>query len=121
MIAPSSEALWACPVSELLQSLDTETTGLTSADAHARARVADTPAHQRRTQLVLLLRQFANPITLILVIATLISAALGEATDAVIILSIVLLSGLLSFWQEYSASRAIELLLAAVHVSVEVL
>lgn len=56
---------------------------------------------------VLLLRQFANPITLILVSATLVAAVLGEATDAAIILAIVLLSGLLGFWQEYGASSAV--------------
>ena len=59
-------------------------------------------------ELVLLLRQFATPITLILVFATVVSAVLGEVTDAAIILAIVLLSGLLSFWQEYGASRAVE-------------
>ncbi len=69
---------------------------------------------------MLLLRQFATPITLILVIATLVSAALGEATDAAIILAIVFLSGLLSFWQEYAASQAVEALLASVQVTVEV-
>lgn len=69
---------------------------------------------------MLLLRQFSNPITLLLVFATLVSATLGEATDAIIILAIVLLSGLLSFWQEYRASRAVEELLASVHVTVEV-
>lgn len=117
----STDNYWAHSVDDLLASLETSEAGLTTAAAHRRRSISDVPVHQRRTELVLLLRQFTNPITFILVLATLISAALGEATDAAIILAIVLLSGLLSFWQEYSASRAIEALLAAVHVTVEVL
>jgi Mg2+-importing ATPase len=104
-----------------LEALHTGVGGLTSAEATARLRRTGTLApHHHRTGLVLLLRQFANPITLILVFATLVSAALGETTDAAIILAIVLLSGLLSFWQEYGASRAVEDLLAQVQVTVEV-
>jgi Mg2+-importing ATPase len=105
----------------VLQGLGSTPAGLSSADAHARLRRSGALApHRRRTELVLLLRQFSNPITLLLVFATLVSAVLGEATDATIILAIVLLSGLLSFWQEYRASRAVEELLASVHVTVEV-
>ena len=119
--APLPPAYWSCSVDLVLQGLGTTSGGLSSADAHARLRRSGALAPQRRrTELVLLLRQFSNPITLLLVFATLVSAALGEATDAVIILAIVLLSGLLSFWQEYRASRAVEELLASVHVTVEV-
>jgi Mg2+-importing ATPase len=116
-----SAAYWSYPVDRVLQGLGAAPEGLSSADAYARLRRSGALApHRRRTELVLLLRQFSNPITLLLVFATLVSAVLGEATDAAIILAIVLLSGLLSFWQEYRASRAVEELLASVHVTVEV-
>src|SRR5262245_34821334 len=116
-----TDAYWSDPNEELLRALGSSTGGLTSAEAHARLRASGALApHHHRTDLVLLLRQFAHPITLLLVFATLVSAALGEATDAAIVLAIVLLSGLLSFWQEYRASHAVEDLLAAVQVTVEV-
>jgi Mg2+-importing ATPase len=77
------------------------------------------PRHHR-TELVILLRQFSTPITLILIAATILSAALGELVDAGIIMTIVLLSGFLSFWQESAASRAMDELLKTVEVTVEV-
>ena len=119
----NSLVYWALPRNDVLHALGTAPEGLYGpGEAEARLRRARTLApHHHRTQLVLLLRQFANPITLILIFATLLSAVLGEATDAAIILAIVLLSGLLSFWQEYGASRAVEDLLATVQVTVEVL
>ncbi len=111
----------AQPAPSVRRALATTPTGLTSSEARARRlRGGALAPHHHRTELVLLLRQFSNPITLILIFATLVSAVLGETTDAAIILAIILLSGLLSFWHEYAASRAVEDLLAAVHVTVEV-
>lgn len=118
---PSPAAYWACSVAETLRVLATTSDGLSSGEARTRLqRAGALVPHHRRTELVLLLRQFANPITLILVFATLVSAVLGDATDAAIILAIILLSGLLSFWQENAASRAVEELLGLVRVTVEV-
>jgi Mg2+-importing ATPase len=115
-------AYWAQPLEQVLDELDTTPAGLSTSEAHARSRRAKREQpHKERTRLVLLLRQFASPITLILVVATIIAAILGEAVDAAIILSIILLSGLLSFWQEYSASRAVEELLASVRLTAEVM
>lgn len=69
----------------------------------------------------LLLRQFASPIELILVVATVLSGVLGDWTDATIILVILLLSGLLGFIQEHGAGRAMRALLATVEVTATVL
>jgi Mg2+-importing ATPase len=117
----AAPSYWALALTDLLRALDAPAAGLSSAGAQARLRrTGRLAAHRHRTELVLLLRQFATPITLILVFATVASAVLGEVTDAAIILAIVLLSGLLSFWQEYGASRAVEDLLATVQVTAEV-
>ncbi len=114
-------AYWALSQEDVLTALHSAPEGLSTGEAGDRLRRGGTLApHHHRTQLVLLLRQFSNPITLILIFATLVSAILGETTDAAIILAIVLLSGVLSFWQEYGASRAVEDLLATVEVTVEV-
>ena len=116
-----SLAYWALSRDDVLRALHTAPEGLSAGEARARLRRAGTLApYHHRTQLVLLLRQFSNPITLILIFATVLSALLGETTDAAIILVIVLLSGLLSYWQEYGASRAVEDLLATIQVTVEV-
>jgi len=58
--------------------------------------------------LKLLVRQFANPLVLLLVIAVILSAFLGESSDSLIILFILIATGLLGFWQELNAGRAIE-------------
>jgi Mg2+-importing ATPase len=53
-------------------------------------------------------RQFESPLVFILIFAAAISLALQEWMDAAIILAIVLGSSLLSFFQEYRASTAVE-------------
>ena len=69
----------------------------------------------------LLIAQFTSPIILILIVATVLSIALGQVTDATIILVIVLASGLLGFWQEHSANKAVDALIKQIEVHVEVL
>jgi Mg2+-importing ATPase len=64
----------------------------------------------RLSALRLLLRQFESPLVLILAIAATISLLLQQWVDAGIILAIVLGSSLLSFFQEYRASTAVEAL-----------
>jgi Mg2+-importing ATPase len=67
-----------------------------------------------------LLLLFANPLVLILLVASAISAFLGEATDAGLIVAIVLLSIAISFWQTYQSQRASERLRASVHATATV-
>ena len=72
---------------------------------------------KRSDVLTLLLAQFKSPIILILVFATGLSFVLRDPVDAFIILTIVLVSGLLGFWQERSATNAVEKLLAIVQIT----
>ena len=58
----------------------------------------------------LFLAQFKSILILILIAAALISAVLGELVDAVVIMFTVFLAGILGFFQEYRAEKAIELL-----------
>jgi Mg2+-importing ATPase len=76
--------------------------------------------HRRRPALRLLVAQFSNPISLILIAATIISMALGDVADGAIIIAIIVVSGVLSFWQERRADRAVSRLLAAVQVRARV-
>jgi P-type Mg2+ transporter len=63
---------------------------------------------KRSDTLTLLLTQFKSPIILTLIFAAGLSAFLHDPADAIIIIAIVLISGLLGFWQEKSAVNVLE-------------
>src|SRR6266699_1473224 len=98
--------------------------GLTSNEAQLRLKRYGAnllkPKKEAST-LTLLLSQFKSPIILILLIAAGLSFFLQDAADAIIILVIVFVSGLLSFWQELGAAEAVEKLLAAVQIQATVM
>ena len=108
----------------MLQQLQTTKEGLTGAEARQRlARYGSNllKPQKRSDVLTLLLAQFKSPIILILFFATGLSFFLHDPVDAFIILTIVLVSGLLGFWQERSATNAVEKLLAIVQINAAVL
>ena len=102
---------WNEDPTALAASLGVEPGGLTSERAASQLAtvglnsVEDAP---RLSALRLLLRQFESPLVLILAFAAAISLGLQQWVDAGIILAIVLGSSLLSFYQEYRASTAVE-------------
>ena len=115
----SDPSLWSAPLPQLLDTLGSSTEGLSPAEALTRLeRLGPNrlTAGPRSGDLNLLLRQFLSPIILILLGAALLSFALESFTDGAIILLIVLLSGLLGFWQERGAARAVDQLLAVVEL-----
>ena len=78
--------------------------GLTSAEARARLLRAgpNEPAPPRRgAGLITLLGLFANPLVIILLIASAVSAALHDTVNATLIALMVLLSVALNFAQTY--------------------
>src|SRR5512134_918249 len=102
---------WCQDASALAAALQSGPGGLSSDRAAAQLglvgpnSVEDAP---RLSALRLLLRQFESPLVLILAFAAALSLALQQWVDAAIILAIVLGSSLLSFFQEYRASTAVE-------------
>ncbi|MBD1828287.1 cation-transporting P-type ATPase [Microcoleus vaginatus GB1-A2] len=77
---------------------------------------------QKSTALILLLNQFNSPIILILIFAAVRSIFLQDAADAIIILTfVIIISGLLGFWEERGASNATERSFALVQVKANVL
>ena len=65
---------------------------------------------ERASPIALFLAQFKNTLIVILLVATVLSAALGEIVDAAIIAAIVLFCAVLSFVQEYRADNALNAL-----------
>jgi len=121
--APALECYWHHTAADVLAALGSSPGGLSASEVAARLeRVGPNQIGRRRRTSTqrLLLQQFESPIILILVFASVLSFFLGDAVDGGIILAIILFSGLLGFWREYSASKAVEDLLALVRVEVEV-
>ncbi len=58
----------------------------------------------------ILAQQFTSVLIIILIIAAIASAALGDYADAVVIVAIVILTGLLGFRQEYKAEKTMNAL-----------
>ena len=117
-------AFWSISAIELLQKIETTKDGLTSNEAKQRlarygANLLKPP--KRSDVLTLLFNQFKSPIILILFVATGLSFFLHDSIDAIIILSIILISGLLGFWQERGASNAVAKLLSIVQIKAMVM
>jgi Mg2+-importing ATPase len=94
---------WSISTSDMLQKLQTTTDGLRSSEVGERLNRygANILKPKKRTYtLILLLSQFRSPITLILIFASGLSFFLGDVTDTVIILIIIMISSMLGFWQE---------------------
>ncbi|MGZ5068823.1 MAG: magnesium-translocating P-type ATPase [Methylobacter sp.] len=117
-------AFWAVPARQLLGQLESGNNGLSPEEADRRLKRygANRLNNKKQTgSLRLLLAQFKNSIILILLFATGLSFYLNDKIDAAIILTIVLISGLLGFWQEKGAADAIEKLLAIVQIKANVM
>ena len=97
--------------------------GLTSAEAAERlARFGPNQLKARRQSALLqFLSRFRNPLVLILLAASAISAATGDVTSATVVAVMVLLSVILDFVQEHRAGQAAEKLATQVALNVQVL
>jgi P-type Mg2+ transporter len=116
--------LTAASKEALFQRLGSSVAGLTANEARerlARFGANRLKAKSRAAPFTLLLGQFKSPIVLILIGAAILSIFLQDASDAAIILVIVLVSGLLGFWQEHGAANAVAKLRAVVETKVHVL
>jgi Mg2+-importing ATPase len=90
--------------------------GLSEAEAARRLAVAGPNVLRRlsATPYAVLARQFRNPLLILLGVAAIASIALGEHSDALIILGIIALSVGLGFFNEYRSERALEDLFARI-------
>jgi len=118
------EVYWNIPAGQLLAELHTSSHGIQQIEAENRVKqygLNVLKAHQKNTAVGLLLSQVKSPLVLILIFASIVSAFVGEWTDASIILAVVIGSTMLGFAQEYRASTAVEKLRSRVTIKSSVL
>ncbi len=99
------------PIQQLYAKLQSSENGLPPVIAEQRAREQlqyFKVESRSKKEFKLLIRQFTNPLVLLLSIAVVLSAVLGQSSDSFIILFILLTTALLGFWQEAKAGRAME-------------
>ncbi|MEW6572813.1 MAG: HAD-IC family P-type ATPase [Bacillota bacterium] len=117
-------AFWSLPADEVLALLAVTPAGLEETEAARRLALYGLNRLRpvrKATAGRLFLAQFSSPIVLLLLFAAGLSSFLREKTSAAIIFSIVFLSGVLSFYQQYSANSALAKLLALVKTRAAVL
>ena len=115
---------WSLSPDSLMKQLGPKPAGLTSAEARRRLQIyGPNRLHRAKSNDVatLLLAQFKSPLILILLGAVILSFFLREPVDAAIIIAIILLSGVLGFWQEKRAADAVKKLLSIVRIEVRVI
>ncbi len=118
-----AEGLWREPVAGLLAQLDATLAGLDTAAARTRLTrygLNDAATDKRRPLALQFLARFRNPLIIILLIASAMSAATGDVPSFIIIAVIVLLSITLDFVQEMRAQNAVEALRRSVAVQATV-
>src|SRR6266498_112445 len=120
---PAIERFWALPAAAVLGQLGCSDAGLPTGEValrQARYGPNQLAPPRRGGALAQLARRFTDPVVLILLFAAVLAIVLKDLADALIILAIVVLSGLLGFWQEHRAGVALQQLLALVQVGVDV-
>lgn len=119
---PHCTAYWMTPLAELFEQLQSSEQGLTQKVAESRLAGVQRLRARKRSTWKLLLDQFKNPITLLLACSAVLSFTLpGEQANAWIIVSILMASGLLSFWQEFSAADAVAKLMRMIETKATVI
>jgi len=119
----NADKYWAESSAVVLEHLDSSEKGLDKEQAAKRLQQYgpnEISKRKARTSLSVFLSQFKNPLVIILIVASIVAAFLGELTDATIIIIIVAINGLLGFFQEYRSERALERLRKYITFTAEV-
>jgi Ca2+-transporting ATPase len=98
---------------ETLLILQTRINGLTDPEVKKRFSIYghnEIVEEKQRSPAIIFAKQFKEPLIIILLVATTISAFVGELIDAIVIIAIVILAAIVGFVQEYRSKKAIEAL-----------
>lgn len=108
--SPTGRAWHTLPVANVTQRLEVDPrTGLSTREARRRTRrygPNTIPEHRQRSLTRIFFDQFTDFMILVLIGAAMVSGMLGERLDALAIVIIVVLNGIIRFVQEYRADRA---------------
>ncbi len=120
--ATGNRAFWSIETDQLLEQVGASTQGLTLAEAKQRLARASRLKPHRTSAWSLLWDQFKSPIILLLFCSAVLSLTLlDDATNGLIIVFILVVSGLLSFWQELSAADAVAKLMGMIETKATVI
>lgn len=106
----SESQFWGKSAEQVLSELGSSENGLPENEAKTRLASFGPNEFEKKkfSALALFARQFRNPLLAILIVAGVVSAFFGQVTTAVIVISIILLSALLGFYDEYKSEKAVE-------------
>ncbi len=108
---PSMAEYYQQDVNEVLRSLKTSANGLSNEEAASRLRENGPNTIQLDKKINvwgLLIGQFTELLVVVLIGAGILSYLVGDPLDTLVIFAIVIVNGLLGFFQEYKAERAID-------------
>jgi Ca2+-transporting ATPase len=100
-------------IPEVLKLLNTNPQGFSTIEAEEKLNQTgpnELEEGKRKSIAKMLLSQFKDVMILILLIAAIVSGFIGEFTDTIVIIVIVLLNAVLGFYQEYRADKAMQAL-----------
>src|SRR6476646_4259910 len=115
--------IWLVPAEQLLGRLATTTSGLTAVEASRRLSIHgrnDASSVKHVPLWLQFLARFRNPLVIILLVASGLSAATGDVASFVIVVTIVTISITLDFVEEVSAQNAVAALRRSVAVQATV-
>ena len=107
----SKEKFWLIPLSKLVKKLDSHKKGLREREAKTRAQrygLNIISEKKKKTVIFQILSRFQNPLVILLIVASVLAAFVGDIDSSIIIFSMIVLSVGLDFFQEYRAGKAAE-------------
>lgn len=113
----NASSFWNVTTAALIETLGSGPAGLSPDEANRRLSSYgpnDAAAPKRRPAWQRFLALFANPLVIILLFASALSAATGDTASFVIVVTIVVLSVVIDFVQEMRAQNAVDALQAKV-------
>jgi len=110
-------------VEQVLENLATSQKGLTQEEAKRRLEIygPNELPEEQESKLQIFIRQFTNPFIIILIAAGGLALFLGDLKDAIVVFGLVLVNGLIGFYQEIKALSSIRALKALTKPTVKVL
>src|ERR1700712_1599078 len=118
------QPFWHYTVQEAFSLMKSDENGITEQEAADRKKAFGPNSLKEKintTGLLLFLRQFKTPVTLLLIGAAILSMIVGDTVDSYIIFTIIIVSSLLGFWQEKGAADAVSQLYKMIQVKCTVL